>query len=100
MDFLLSLGTILGSGTTNLPMLRWIVYIKSTNPEVHHISSKNNVIETCYLELGVKVNETCHWWMKMLFSISFRWLMQLLRIEMRKCSMPSMKVNVKGSGYI
>ena len=33
-----------GCATPDLAMLRWIAYIKSLNPEIHHIAGKNNAI--------------------------------------------------------
>ena len=43
-DCLPILGMVSGCATPDLAMLRWIAYIKSMNPEIHHISGKNNAM--------------------------------------------------------
>ena len=43
-DCLLILGMISECATPDLAMLRWISYIKSMNPEIRHISGKNNAM--------------------------------------------------------
>ena len=43
-DCLPILGMVLGCATPDLAMLRWIAYIKSMNPEICHISGKNNAM--------------------------------------------------------
>ena len=41
-DCLPILSTVSGCATPDLAMLRWIAYIKSLNPEIRHISGKDN----------------------------------------------------------
>ena len=43
-DCLRILGMVSGCATPDLAMLRWIAYIKSMNPEIRHISGKNNAM--------------------------------------------------------
>jgi hypothetical protein len=43
-DCLPILGMVSGSATLDLAMLRWIAYIKSLNPEIRHISGKDNAM--------------------------------------------------------
>ena len=43
-DCLLILGMVSGCATPDLAMLRWIAYIKSFNPEIRHISRKDNAM--------------------------------------------------------
>ena len=43
-DFLPILGMVSGCATLDLAMLRWIAYIKSLNPEIRHISRKDNAM--------------------------------------------------------
>jgi hypothetical protein len=43
-DCLPILGMISGCATPDLAMLRWIPYIKSLNPEIRHISGKDNIM--------------------------------------------------------
>ena len=43
-NYLLILGMVSGCATLDLTMLRWIVYIKSLNPEIRHISGKDNTM--------------------------------------------------------
>ena len=43
-DCLLILGMVSGCTMPDLVMLRWIVYIKSLNPEIQHISGKDNAM--------------------------------------------------------
>ena len=43
-DCLPILGMVSGCATPNLALLRWIVYIKSLNPEIRHISEKDNTM--------------------------------------------------------
>ena len=43
-DCLPILGMVSRCATLDLAMLRWIAYIKSMNPEIHHISGKNNAM--------------------------------------------------------
>ena len=43
-DCLPILGMISGCATPDIAMLRWIAYIKSLNPEIHHVAGKHNVI--------------------------------------------------------
>ena len=43
-DFLSILGMVSGCTTTDLAMLKWILYIKSLNPEIRHISRKDNTM--------------------------------------------------------
>ena len=38
------LGMVSGCATSDLAMLRWIAYIKSLNPEIRHISRKDNTM--------------------------------------------------------
>jgi hypothetical protein len=38
------LGMVSGCATPDLAMLRWIAYIKSLNPEIRHISGKDNAM--------------------------------------------------------
>ena len=44
-DCLPILGMVSGCATPDLEMLRWIVYIKSLNPEIRHISGKDNAMD-------------------------------------------------------
>ena len=43
-DCLLILGMVSRCATLDLAMLRWIAYIKSLNPEIRHISKKDNAM--------------------------------------------------------
>jgi hypothetical protein len=43
-DCLSILGMVSGCATPDLAMLRWIAYIKSLNPEIRHISGKDNAM--------------------------------------------------------
>jgi hypothetical protein len=43
-DCLPILGMVSGCATPDLAMLRWIAYIKSMNPEIRHISGKDNAM--------------------------------------------------------
>ena len=43
------LGMVSGCATPDLAMLRWIAYIKSLNPEIRHISGKDNVMDDMLL---------------------------------------------------
>ena len=43
-DCLPILGMVSGCATPDLAMLRWIAYVKSMNPEICHISGKNNAM--------------------------------------------------------
>jgi hypothetical protein len=43
-DYLPILGMVSGCATPDLAMLRWIAYIKSLNPEIRHISRKDNAM--------------------------------------------------------
>ena len=43
-DCLPILGMISGCATPDLAMLRWIAYIKSLDPEIRHISGKDNTM--------------------------------------------------------
>ena len=43
-DCLPILGMISGCATPDLAMLRWIAYVKSLNPDVRHISGKDNAM--------------------------------------------------------
>ena len=43
-DCLPILGMVSGCATPDLAMLRWIAYIKSLNPEIRHISGKDNAM--------------------------------------------------------
>ena len=43
-DCLLILGMVSGCATLDLAMLRWIGYIKSMNPDIWHISRKDNAM--------------------------------------------------------
>ena len=43
-DCLPILGMISGCSSTDISMLRWIAYIKTFNPEIRHITGKNNVM--------------------------------------------------------
>jgi hypothetical protein len=43
-DCLPILGMVSGCATSDLAMLRWIAYIRSLNPEIRHISGKDNVM--------------------------------------------------------
>ena len=38
------LGMVSGCATPDLAMLRWIAYIKSLDPEIRHISGKDNAM--------------------------------------------------------
>ena len=38
------LGMVFGCATPDLEMLRWIAYIKSLDPEIWHISGKDNAM--------------------------------------------------------
>ena len=40
----LSIAMVFGCATLDLAMLRWIVYIKSLNPDIRHISGKDNAM--------------------------------------------------------
>ena len=44
IDCLPILGMISGCATPDLAMLRWIAYIKSLNPDIRHISGKDNAM--------------------------------------------------------
>jgi hypothetical protein len=44
MDCLPILGMVSGCATPDLAMLRWIAYVKSLNPEIRHISGKDNAM--------------------------------------------------------
>ena len=44
MDCLPILGMVSGCATPDLAMLKWIAYIKSLNPEIRHISGKDNAM--------------------------------------------------------
>ena len=44
MDCLPILGMVSGCATPDLAMLRWIAYIKSLNPDIRHISGKDNTM--------------------------------------------------------
>ena len=43
-DCLPILGMVSGCATPDLAMLRWIAYIKSLDPEIQHISGKDNAM--------------------------------------------------------
>ena len=43
-DYFPILGMISRCATPDLAMLRWIVYIKSMNPEIRHIAEKKNAM--------------------------------------------------------
>jgi hypothetical protein len=43
-DCLPILGMVCGYATPDLAMLRWIAYVKSLNPEIRHISGKDNAM--------------------------------------------------------
>ena len=43
-DCLPILGMVSGCATPDLAMLRWIAYIKSLDPEIRHISGKDNAM--------------------------------------------------------
>ena len=43
-DCLPILGMVSGCATPDLAMLRWIAYIKSLNPDIRHISGKDNAM--------------------------------------------------------
>ena len=43
-DCLPILGMVSGCATPDLAMLRWIAYIKSLDPEIRHISRKDNAM--------------------------------------------------------
>ena len=43
-DCLPILGMVSGCATLDLAMLRWIAYIKSMDPEIRHISGKDNAM--------------------------------------------------------
>jgi hypothetical protein len=43
-DCLPILSMVSGCATPDLAMLRWITYIKSLNPEIRHISGKDNAM--------------------------------------------------------
>ena len=43
-DCLPILGMVSGCATPDLEMLRWIAYIKSLDPEIRHISGKDNAM--------------------------------------------------------
>ena len=38
------IGMVSGCATPDLAMLRWIAYMKSLNPEIRHISKKDNTM--------------------------------------------------------
>ena len=44
MDCLPILVMVSGCTTQDLAMLKWIAYIKSLNPEIRHISGKDNTM--------------------------------------------------------
>jgi hypothetical protein len=43
-DCLPILGMIFGGNTPDIAMLRWIVYVKSLDPEIRHVVGKHNVV--------------------------------------------------------
>ena len=43
-NFLLILGVVSGCAILDLAMLKWIMYIKSLNLDIHHISRKDNIM--------------------------------------------------------
>ena len=61
-DCLPILGMVSGCATPDLAMLRWIAYIKSLDPEIRHISGKDNAMADMLLRArfddeGGKVSE-------------------------------------------
>ena len=49
-DCLSILGMVSGCATPDLAMLGWIAYIKSLNPEIRHISGKENAMADMLFE--------------------------------------------------
>ena len=96
MDGLPILGKISGCTTLGLAILRWIVYIKSMNLEVHHISGKNNVMADMLLRVRYKGESDIMLEDK---DVSFEFVKEanaIAREQIAKYSTPSTKVNMKG----
>ena len=85
--------------TPDLAMLRWIAYIKSLNPEIHHIGGKENAMADMLARARFKNESDMVRKMKTSPSISSRRLGYQRKTMTRKPSTPSTRMSTKESGY-
>ena len=68
------LGMVSGCATPDLALLRWIAYIKSLNPEIRHISGKDNATwPICFLEQDSRTRTAWYRRMKKSAQTSSNW---------------------------